>query len=140
MAAAETPAVAAAAAPEPITSTAPSVVAADPAAEVRRLIVAYQAAFDRLDADAAARVFPSVDGRALARAFGDLRTQRLEFDRCEITVNEAGSAARAACVGRVAFVPKLGGNRPTTEARRWAFTLQKQSPGWRITAAEVTRQ
>ena len=92
-----------------------------------------------MDAQAAAQVYPRLDVRALTRAFDDLQSQRVEFERCEVDV--AGSAsARASCVGRAAFVRKVGSQAPVVESRRWAFDLQKGTEGWRITNARITRQ
>ena len=122
-------------APESVASLAP-----DAAVEVRRVLAAYQGAYSRLDAQAASEVYPSVDVRALARAFGDLRSQSLDFERCDVSVADDARAARAACVGRAAFVPKVGSSTPSVESRRWNFTLEKQPSGWRITRTTISRQ
>jgi hypothetical protein len=105
---------------------------------VRRVLTAYQSAYTRLDARAAAEVYPVLDVRALTRAFGDLQSQRVDFERCDIDV--AGTtSARASCVGRAAFVRKVGSQTPVVEPRRWAFDLQKGTNGWRITGTKISR-
>ena len=104
---------------------------------VRRILTAYQTAYTRLDARAAVSVYPVLDVRALTRAFGDLQSQRVDFERCDI---DAGpTSARASCVGRTAFVRKVGSQTPVVEPRRWAFDLQKGNGGWRITGAKISR-
>jgi hypothetical protein len=105
-------------------------------AAVRRALQAYRSAYETLDADAAAAVYPSVDARALERAFGGLRSQTLDFDRCDITAI-AGDRAQATCVGRLAFVPRVGSQAPRVEARRWTFALQREGDAWRIQRAQV---
>lgn len=104
---------------------------------VRRALRAYQGAYERLDAQAAAAVYPGLDARALARAFDGLRSQKLEFDRCD--VNLSGATARAACVGRSAFVPKVGSQSPRVEARRWTFEFERRGDDWRIVQATIGR-
>ncbi len=106
-------------------------------AGVRRALRAYQGAYERLDAQAAGAVYPGVDVRALARAFNGLKSQKVEFERCEVSV--ADTTARAACVGRSAFVPKVGSQAPRVEARRWTFEFQRRGDQWRITQATIGR-
>lgn len=106
-------------------------------AGVRRALRAYQSAYERLDAQAASAVYPALDPRALARAFDGLRSQTLEFDRCE--VNVSGAAARAACVGRSAFIPKVGSQSPRVESRRWTFDLELRGEQWQITRTSIGR-
>jgi hypothetical protein len=135
---ASAPTVTAPRAPSPAPSSAPAPVA-DETTAVRGVIGAYQAAYTRLDARAAAEVYPRLDVRALSRAFGDLQSQRVDFERCDIDV--AGvMRARASCVGRAAFVRKVGSQSPIVEPRRWAFDLEKGVAGWRITRATITQQ
>jgi hypothetical protein len=95
----------------------------------------YAEAYERLDAAAARAVWPSVDERALARAFDGLESQGLTFDRCEVSV--AGAMASAACSGRARYVPKVGSRDPLVEQRRWTFHLRKVESGWQIAETEV---
>jgi hypothetical protein len=125
--------------PAPI-AVAPAVVAPpvpSPEVEIREALSRYRAAYDGLDATAARAVWPTVDERALARAFSGLRSQRIEFDRCQISAS--GGTAKASCTGTATFVPRVGRQEPMREARSWAFTLERASQGWRIAAAQVSR-
>jgi hypothetical protein len=125
-------------APRPAPAGAAEATPVVPGAEaaVRRALQAYRSAYETLDAGAAAAVYPSVDERALGRAFDGLRSQKLEFERCDVTTLE-GDRAQATCVGRLAFVPKVGSQAPKVESRRWTFALQRQGEGWRIQRAQV---
>jgi hypothetical protein len=129
------PAAAATAPAPPANAESLGSVASD--AGIRLARRAYQSAYESLDARAAAAVYPTVDERALARAFAGLNSQRLEFDRCEVTPIADGRA-RAACVGRTAFVPRVGNQAPRVEARRWSFVLARDGEAWRIAQAQVS--
>ncbi len=123
----------------------PSARAADPAPasyragdeeeEIGRTLQLYADAYERLDAAAARRVWPTVDERALARAFAGLQSQGISFERCETEV--AGSEARAVCRGRARYVPKVGSREPLTASRQWTFRLRRAGDGWQIASAEV---
>jgi hypothetical protein len=103
--------------------------------EIGRTLQLYADAYERLDASAAQKVWPSVDERALARAFAGLQSQGISFERCETEVN--GSEARAVCRGRAQYVPKVGRREPLTASRQWTFTLRRAGDGWQIASAEV---
>ena len=122
----------------PVADARPVTVPRPDEAGVRRTLEAYRSAFDRLDADAATAVVPSIDGKALARAFAGLTSQRLEFERCDVDVTDA--TARATCVGRAASVPKVGSNKPRVDPRRWSFVLAREGDGWQITSAQVAQR
>jgi hypothetical protein len=112
--------------------------AVDPAAEtvsrIQGVLSRYEAAYSGLDAAAARAVWPSVDQRALARAFNNLESQRISLDQCSVAVD--GASARAECRGSATWVPKVGsGGR--TEARRWTFDLRQASGGWHIVRADA---
>jgi hypothetical protein len=95
----------------------------------------YERAYERLDANAVRAVWPSVDAGALARAFRDLKSQTLEFDRCDIDV--ASARAKAACHGRATYETRAGEQAARTEPREWTFTLQKSNEAWRIVTASA---
>jgi hypothetical protein len=129
----------------PLAPSLPAVVTAAAAAPVRddqRLVSgvldAYARAYGRLDAAAAHEVWPSVDERALARAFGSLQSQTIAFDDCQIDVN--GTAASATCRGRASYVGKVGSRDPRVEARQWRFDLRRDGDAWTIANAETRRQ
>jgi hypothetical protein len=100
---------------------------------IRSTLRRFSTAYSRLDASAARDVWPSVDVRALERAFGGLKSQQLRFDRCNFSVD--GSRARAACTGRAVFVPRIGNQSPRSTSREWTFELKKADDGWTIASA-----
>jgi hypothetical protein len=95
----------------------------------------YRAAFSGLDASAARAVWPTVDSRALGRAFDGLEEQALAFEACEIAVSER--QAVASCGGSARYVPKVGNRRPQTESRHWKFSLRKVDDQWLIEAVDA---
>jgi pyruvate/2-oxoglutarate dehydrogenase complex dihydrolipoamide acyltransferase (E2) component len=97
---------------------------------VQAAVGRYQSAFSALNAGAALSVWPSVDAKALERAFERLETQALEFDRCVITVT--GVLAEAVCAGRARYVPKVGNKSAHVESRQWKFHLRKTAEAWLI--------
>ncbi len=98
----------------------------------------YAQAFDALDARAARAVWPSVDERALARAFAGLESQHVSFDDCSIDVR--GEFANASCRGRASYVGKIGSRQPRTEPRQWRFELRRDGEAWKIESALAVRQ
>jgi hypothetical protein len=101
---------------------------------VRAVLSGFERAYSALDADAASRVYPAVDRKALARAFSGLSAQQIQFNDCRIQVLQG--AARATCAGTARWTPKVGGGS-RQQARRWDFDLQQVSGGWRIGAVKV---
>ncbi|MBA2356027.1 MAG: hypothetical protein H0V80_15355 [Acidobacteria bacterium] len=96
----------------------------------------YASAYRRLDAAAARAVWPSLDTRALARAFDGLQSQQLVFDRCDVSVS--GAKAQAACHGSATYVPRVGDRSPRTDARQWSFQLERvDGEQWRILTASM---
>ena len=92
-------------------------------ADIRSTLTRFRTAYSQLDAGAARDVWPSVDARALERAFQSLKSQDLRFDSCKMTVT--GARAQAACKGRAVYVPRIGDQSPRFTAREWAFELRK---------------
>ena len=97
---------------------------------VRQLLDAYSGAVSRLDVDAMKAVFPSVDGKALERAYGRLSAQRLTLQSCGITIS--GSTANARCRGNATYQPRIGRRSVEIAAREWTFDLSKQGTAWHI--------
>jgi hypothetical protein len=118
----------------PLVEVVPALSAED---AVRGTLGRYAAAFEAMDVEATAQVWPSVDQRALARAFRGLESQRVAFDACDIDVTE--SRAVADCRGTVRYVARLGDGAPRTEGRRWLFRLNRQENEWRIDRLEASR-
>ena len=101
---------------------------------VRSVLNRYAAAYNTLDADAAQRVWPTVNRGALARAFDGLATQRVSLGDCRIDV--MGNKARAACAGSATWSPKVGSGTHT-ESREWTFELARVGAGWQILNARA---
>jgi hypothetical protein len=95
----------------------------------------YAAAYQQLDANGARTVWPTVDQRALARAFKSLESQEFTFDECDVRVVDRG--ASAACRGSVTYIPKVGSKTAHKGDRQWNFELQKQQDVWLITRATM---
>jgi hypothetical protein len=112
----------------------PSVVRSDTDA-IRAVLDRYQTAFSHLDASTAKAIWPSVDEKALGRAFGQLERQEVVLDGCDVKV--AGQRAAAACRGQSSYVPRVGNKAARVEARRWAFTLRKTGESWVIEAVDL---
>jgi len=124
-----------AAAPVATMTAAAAVADAVPGDEhhIRAALTRWRSAYSALDARAAREVWPSVDVRALERAFNALRSQEVRFDRCDLTVN--GGSALAACTGRAIYVPRVGRQSPRTTSREWTFELKKSDERWTIASA-----
>ncbi len=121
--------------PEP--EALPSVVARTEQSEIQRTLGQYRTAYQTLDAEAARAVWPSVDVRALARAFDSLTSQQLAFETCQFEI--AGEAATAQCRGSATYIPKVGSRGPKLEPRQWTFQLRKVDEGWKIQSAQTRR-
>jgi hypothetical protein len=111
------------------------VVARSEPNDIQQALDHYRHAYQRLDAGAAQTVWPSVDVRALARAFDTLASQELVFEACLFDI--AGEAATAQCRGTSTYTPKIGNHRPRLEPRQWTFRLRKEAEGWKIQSAQV---
>ena len=129
------PRVPAAMRPEP--EALPSVVARTEQSEIQRALGQYRSAYQLLDAEAARAVWPSVNVRALSRAFDSLASQRLQFDDCQFEI--AGEAATAQCRGSATYTPKVGNRVARLEPRQWTFQLRKMDEGWKIQSAQARR-
>jgi hypothetical protein len=121
--------------PEP--EALPSVVARTEQSEIQRTLGQYRSAYQLLDAEAAQAVWPSVDVRALSRAFDSLTSQQLAFETCQFDI--AGEAATAQCRGSATYTPKVGNRGPKLEPRQWTFHLRKMGEDWKIQSAQTRR-
>jgi len=97
---------------------------------VETVVGRYRDAFTNLDASAVRAVWPSANEKQLARAFGQLQDQRLEFHACDFDIKDA--VAAATCTGVAVYVPKVGNKNPRFDDRRWVFTLKRAQGGWVI--------
>jgi hypothetical protein len=90
----------------------------------------YEQAYDRLDAQAAAAIWSSVDSRALARAFSLLRHQDLEFGECGVAMTD--STATAQCPGQLRYTRRIGDSTPKVEQHVWTIEFARAGEAWRI--------
>ena len=95
----------------------------------------YEHAYERLDVNAARAVWPSLNTRALTRAFEGLKAQALEFSNCRVAMELP--EATAICGGSASYVPRVGRQATRTEPREWTFHLRKIDRDWLIAKAEV---
>jgi hypothetical protein len=91
----------------------------------------YEQAYDRLDASSAAAVWPSVDARALSRAFARLQTQDLNFGNCTFSVSASDAAAR--CAGVLRYARRIGDTAPKIEEHVWTIEFARAGETWQIT-------
>ena len=122
----------------PVPAPAPAATPLPPtdATNIEGVLGRYRQAYGALDAGAARSIWPTVDVRALGRAFDQLEQQQLEFQTCNIAVN--GVRATADCGGRARYVPKVGSKAVRDERRQWTFNLRKVQEAWVIDSV-VTR-
>lgn len=103
--------------------------------DIYQVLQQYERAYERLDVNAARAVWPSLNTRALARAFDGLKEQSLEFSQCRVAMESR--EATAICGGHASYVPRVGHQTTRTEPREWTFRLQKVDQGWLIAKTEV---
>jgi hypothetical protein len=101
---------------------------------VRAALSVYAAAYNQLDASAVRAVWPSVDQRALARAFDGLISQNITLGQCDVRVN--GVSAHAECAGSAKWTPKVGGGTQSA-SRRWRFDFRNTGVDWIIVQVTV---
>ena len=133
------PDVAAASAPTPAPAVVPALLVSrvDDRALVDQALERYRRAYNKLDARSAQSVYPAVNQNALARAFGNLESQLISFENCDIDLQ--GRLANATCHGTSRYVPKIGSHEPRIEPRVWNFTLRKDGAEWTIENARAAR-
>lgn len=131
--------------PQAVPGSAPAVVApsppspapaASPVDEVEAVVFRYQEAFSARDAQAAKQVWPSVNERSLARAFGQIEAQQLTFAECQTKMNEAATRATVTCRGSLRFVPRIGAGVPRVQLRRWEFDVARLAGRWAIQSVD----
>jgi hypothetical protein len=102
---------------------------------VLRVLHDYTRAFERLDVRAAKAIWPSVDDRALQRAFEQLDGQELRFASCGVRVS--GRDANARCRGEATYRPKVGSRVLRLTEREWTFNLSRENDTWQIVKATL---
>jgi hypothetical protein len=135
--------------PAPVSGASPTVPPQDGAAVVtpspigrdeiviRSVLERYRGAYERLDAEAAKMISPSVDERGLARAFSDLESQSLRFDNCRIDIDSARGVAT--CQGEATYAARAGDRSIRTQVGTWTFELHKNGEDWAIKWVQQSR-
>jgi hypothetical protein len=126
------------AAPPPVITTAAAAPLAPPVVvavsrdrdAVLETVQEYRQAYAAMDVTATAAIWPSVDRRALARAFSTLKSQDLELRDCEVALADASATTR--CRGIVEYVRKIGNPTPRTGNQEFVFKMRKLGDDWFI--------
>jgi hypothetical protein len=100
------------------------------------LLRQYESAYQRRDAAGAATLWPTVDLRALTRAFARLRMQNLEFGDCTFAVAQTEATAR--CAGVLRYAQRIGDPSIQTEHHVWTVEFVRRGESWKI--ARITAQ
>ena len=108
----------------------------DEADSILRVLHQYRRAVERMDARAAQAVWPSLDARALARAFTGLESNSLDFEDCGVTIS-AAEMAQAQCRAVATYLPKVGRRKPVNAEHEYTFTFSKTGGDWRIDSAAI---
>lgn len=119
------PAVAASPAPRAMP---PPVV--DDRESIQLLLQGYRDALTRLDSASAALIWPTVDTRALNRAFSTVSQQEIRFERCSLKLDD--QHASALCIGEIYYVRRHGDQTPRTQSTSWRFEFVRRSDRWEI--------
>ena len=117
-------------APEPREVSPPDRVFEKESLALAQVLGHYEQAYDRLDANGAAAIWPSVDSRALARAFARLQVQDLDFD--DLTFAVSANDATARCAGVLHYARRIGDTTPKTEQHVWTIEFARAGEAWRI--------
>jgi len=102
---------------------------------VRNILGRYRSAYESLNVNAAKGVWPSVNTRALSRAFDGLQSQQFDFSECQIRLDN--NRATVTCGGTARFVPKVGNRSERIEYREWEFEMRKADDQWTIAKVQV---
>jgi ketosteroid isomerase-like protein len=115
---------------------APASASTSDISSIQQLLRDYQAAYQRRDAEAVARLMPSAKAADLARSFSQLRAYEMEILNPQISV--AGDTAVVTCTRRVAVEPRVG-SRPAPRLVPTVFRLKQSAGVWTIESVEEKR-
>jgi hypothetical protein len=106
-----------------------------PSAEqgVREALRRYEAAYESLDAQGVKRILPSVNAQELAKAFAAYKVYEMTVEVGQIDVQ--GSTARATCVVKRSFTPKVG--RGASVSTNSVFRLEKVGGDWIVAGIDA---
>jgi hypothetical protein len=113
----------------------PVSVASTDSGAIEDVLDRFRSAFHFLDVGATREVWPTVNERALDRAFERLEEQDLSFENCEIAVTDV--RADVNCRGSARYVPKVGNRSSRIDQGRWTFNLRKVNGQWLIQTVEA---
>jgi hypothetical protein len=102
---------------------------------VRRVLQDYRRAYEELDVRAAKALWPSVDERALEKAFRQIQTQQVRLGDCGVSVS--GQGANARCQVDATYRPKVGSRVVRLPAGLWTFNLARDNDRWQIVNASL---
>ena len=98
---------------------------------IRDTIRRYEKAQSSLDPDLYAAVYPGVDKARVRAAFGDLRSQTLEFEIQRIEMAPGATTAQVRGLEKRVAVPRVGSEQHLSTTR--VLTLEKRGESWVIT-------
>ena len=97
----------------------------------------YARAYEHLDVRATKVVYPTVDDRALRRAFANIEDQRVSLTKCDVSISSSGEGAAARCSGKATYRTKVGSRVFHLTDRQWMFDLSRGGSGWQILNARI---
>ena len=118
------------AAPSPAPAEAPRAERVTEEDRIRATIGRYEKAQSTLDADLYSRVYPAIDTARVRAAFGQLRSQTLEFEIQKIELAPGGKTAVVRGVEKRAAQPQVGSEQHAVNNR--VITLEKRGDSWVI--------
>jgi hypothetical protein len=102
---------------------------------IREVLNRYTRAFETMDLRATKAVYPSVDDRALQKAYRALDGQQVRLSNCGVSID--GPAANARCRGNATYRPKVGSRMVQLTDLEWMFSLARSDAGWQIVNANA---
>jgi ketosteroid isomerase-like protein len=120
-------------APETPRETGPSPAEIRAAEEkaVRTVVERYRQAYNNLDADAVAAVFPSGPIAQLRSAWGGVQQQTVTFANLNVRLDDAATTATVTATAETVMQPRGGSSQRATAPM--TLTLRKNGDNWVIT-------
>jgi hypothetical protein len=95
----------------------------------------YTRSFETMDVRATKAVYPSVDDRALEKAYRALDGQQVRLSNCGVSFD--GPDANARCRGSATYRQKVGSRTVHLRDVEWMFSLSRDDAGWQIVNANA---
>jgi hypothetical protein len=102
---------------------------------IRDVLNRYTHSFETMDLGATKAVYPSVDDRALQKAYRALDGQQVRLSNCGVSIE--GPDANARCRGTATYRPKIGPRTVQLTDLEWMFRLARGDAGWQIVNANA---